>query len=104
MKIDVLWFWVAAFCLALVIQNFFTVKESEWDVSYTYTNDSMDYIAYGQTVLTCKGDTITWVGIKKFIETDVLNGVEESPNATVLAVHRRDVNRYWRPFWKEFAI
>lgn len=104
MKIDVFWVWFIAFGVALLFQNYFTVKKTDWDVSYTFTTDSMDYIGYGQQSITCSGDNMTWTTLRTWLEQNIQReNVDNSLQVVVLAAHKGESNRFWHPFWKALS-
>lgn len=104
MNIDMFWIWLVVITSTFVFQNHFTEKKTTWDVSYTYTTESMDYIAYGQMSLVCPGDSLPWRAAKTYIAKNRMeeNGDDEKVLVTILAVHKDTEKRLFVPFWRHF--
>ncbi len=105
MKIDMVLVWMVAFIAVMMFQNYFTVKKTEWDVSYSYTTESMDYIAYGQKVVTVTSSSgLDWASLRAWL-ADNVDGAKNGDTVivTVLGTNKRESDRYWRPFWKRKA-
>ena len=102
MKIDMVLVWMAAFFVVVLFQNFFTVKKTDWDVSYEYTTDKMDYIAYGQKIVTVtKESDLDWASLRDWLADNVDGAKNGGPVVVaVLGTNKRESNRYWRPFWQ----
>lgn len=101
MKIDVFWIWFACFWLAVGVQNFFTVKKTVWDVSYSYYTHAMDYAEDRQTVVSCENvDELDWLSLKTFLVKDAKKETGEDVFITILGTNKASSTRYWRPFWK----
>ncbi len=102
MKIDMFGLWFGAFMVCLITQNHFTFKKVSWNVSYTYTTDSMDYIAYGQQSIISENSDLDWSSVRKFLGEDIMynNNNDEQVHVVILAANKFDCNRFWRPFWK----
>ena len=102
MKIDMFWVWMVVIGLTFLFQQNFTEKKTTWDVSYTYTTNSMDFIAYGQLSLTSPGSTLPWIAARKWAEDNLEreNMVNEKPTVVILAIHKDTDERFFMPFWK----
>lgn len=102
MKFDMVWVWMAAFMAVMLFQNFFTVRKTDWDISYTYTTDAMEYIAYGQKVVTVTSSSdLDWASLRAWLADEIKETKgEKSAIVTILGTNKRDSTRYWRPFWK----
>lgn len=104
MKIDMTWVWLFGFMAVMLFQGYFTVKKTSYDVSYSYTTSSMEYIAYGQTALVCTGGDLDWASLRSWLVEDIGERTgEKDVLVTVLGTSKRDSDRYWRPFWKRVS-
>ncbi len=102
MSIDMVWVWLAVITSTFIFQNHFTEKKTTWDVSYTYTTEAMNYIAYGQVSLTSAGESLPWRAAKTWVEKNVMkdDSDDKSVTAVILAVHKDTCKRFFVPFWK----
>ena len=102
MSIDMFWVWLAVIASTFIFQNHFTEKKTTWDVSYTYTTDAMDCIAYGQMSLTSAGTSLPWRAAQTCIAKYMMeeNGDDEQVLVIVLAAHKDTEKRFFVPFWK----
>ena len=105
MNIDMFWIWFTVIILTFAFQNHFTEKKSTWEVSYTYTTEKMEYIAYGQMSLTGPGTSIPWLAVKKYIAKNKTESSETGEEAIVviLAVHKEYDIRIFSPPWKHIT-
>ena len=100
MNIDMFWIWLVIITSTLIFQNHFTEKVTTWDVVYTYTDDSTDFLTYGQMSLTSHGSSLPWRAARRYIKNDVEKKEHGDVVVTILAVHKEIDKRVFNPFWK----
>ncbi len=105
MTIDMIWVWIVVIIMTVIFQNHFTETKTTWEVSYTYTNENMEYIAYGQMTITNPGSSLPWMSARDFIAQTVMadNGNNVPVEVTILNTQRGTDERVILPFWKHLS-